>query len=174
MEPGLWNRAYRAELLQSLLTRPTGQGHSHQRGPFDELFYPVFRCGCSIYTDQCKYHYMIRRGSAATSRPQGYRLFEIRGSWSGCTRTRWEMIAFTGRRWSGMFGYLRETAHKINSRKSPHRLEKKLLTPCGRAGQAPGKAALHGVREALYARPLYHMVRKAWIRRQVRLYKYDV
>ena len=76
VEPGLWNKLYHKTLFHSLL--------------YDELMdvavkinedllmnYYLFKGSCqSIYEDFCPYHYMLREGSAATSKINKNKLYD--------------------------------------------------------------------------------------------------
>lgn len=65
VEPGLWNKLYRRELFQGL----SQWMDSSIRINEDLLmnFYLFRKARSSVFEDVCPYHYVLRRGSAATS-----------------------------------------------------------------------------------------------------------
>lgn len=66
IEPGLWNKLYRKELFCNI--ESLNLDYSIKINEDLLLNYYLFKeSKCSIYEDQCYYHYMIRPNSAATS-----------------------------------------------------------------------------------------------------------
>lgn len=68
VEPGLWNKLFHKSLFHSLLH--DGKMDFSIKNMEDLLmnFYLFQRSEKSIYEDICPYHYMLRKGSAATSK----------------------------------------------------------------------------------------------------------
>lgn len=68
VEPGLWNKLFRKNLFHSLLH--DGKMDTSIKINEDLLmnFYLFMEAEKSIYEDICPYHYMVRKGSAATSK----------------------------------------------------------------------------------------------------------
>lgn len=74
VEPGLWNKLYRIHLFRDILkcdTMPTDIRINE-----DLLMnYLLFKeSASSVYEDVCLYHYVLRKGSAATSQLSHYKL----------------------------------------------------------------------------------------------------
>lgn len=74
VEPGLWNKLYRAELFDRLFDNPLLD--TDIRINEDLLLnYILFSAAeKSVFIDQCKYHYLLRKGSAATAELKPYKL----------------------------------------------------------------------------------------------------
>ena len=73
-EPGLWNKLYRRELLEGMLT--AGVMDTSVRINEDLLmnFYLFRSAGRTVFEDFCPYHYRVRPGSAAKSAVSLHRL----------------------------------------------------------------------------------------------------
>ncbi|MBR0082236.1 MAG: glycosyltransferase [Clostridia bacterium] len=74
VEPSLINKLYRRELLEGYLN--SDEGNDSVRNYEDLLmnFYLFRRARRSVYEDICPYHYVLRKGSAATSGVNEYKL----------------------------------------------------------------------------------------------------
>lgn len=74
VEPGLCNKLFHKSLLQTLLHN--GRMDSSIRNMEDLLmnFYLFRAANSSVYEDFCPYHYMVRKGSAATSKMNEHKL----------------------------------------------------------------------------------------------------
>lgn len=74
VEPGLWNKLYRKELFRDLLQKNL-LPESIKINEDVLMNYWLFKeSECSIYEDFCPYHYILRKGSAATSRVNEHKL----------------------------------------------------------------------------------------------------
>ncbi len=72
VEPGLWNKLYRRELFKGL-----DQWIDRSIRINEDLlmnFYLFRQAEKAVFEDVCPYHYVLRRGSAATSRVNEYKL----------------------------------------------------------------------------------------------------
>lgn len=67
VEPCLCNKLFRKSLFQNLLCVGAIDGSLKNMEDLLMNFYLFQAAECSIYEDFCPYHYMVRRGSAATS-----------------------------------------------------------------------------------------------------------
>ena len=76
VEPGLWNKLYHRSLIERLMQ----DSRMDQNVRINEdllMNFLLFSYACkSVFRDECKYHYMLRKGSAATSKPQRYKLLD--------------------------------------------------------------------------------------------------
>lgn len=74
IEPGLWNKLFHKSLFHSLFNG--GMMDISIKNMEDLLmnYYLFKEAKCSIYEDVCPYHYLIREGSAATSRLSEHKL----------------------------------------------------------------------------------------------------
>lgn len=67
IEPGLWNKIYKKELIEVYINQNT-MDHSIKNLEDLLINYYLFKdCNKAVYEDQCKYHYTLRKSSAATS-----------------------------------------------------------------------------------------------------------
>ena len=74
IEPGLWNKLYHKSLLRSLLSSRVMDLTIRNTEDLLMNFYLFRMSDKSVYEDVCPYHYMIREGSAATSKVNEHRL----------------------------------------------------------------------------------------------------
>ena len=74
IEPGLWNKLFHKSLLQSLFH--SGAMDESIKNTEDLLmnFYLFRNADKSVYEDFCPYHYLVRKGSAATSKVNEHKL----------------------------------------------------------------------------------------------------
>lgn len=74
IEPGLWNKLYRRELFRHIPDKMDRQIRINE----DLLMnYFLFKAGTrTVYEDICPYHYMLRRGSAATAALNAHQLWD--------------------------------------------------------------------------------------------------
>ena len=74
VEPGLWNKLYRRELFVGLDTWMDRNIRINE----DLLmnFYLFRRAETTVFEDVCPYHYMLRKGSAATSQLNEHKLWD--------------------------------------------------------------------------------------------------
>jgi len=173
VEPGLWNKLYRAELLQSLLTRPALDRDIRINEDLLMNFILFSDADRSIYTDQCKYHYMIRRGSAATSRPQGYKFSDPQRVMERLYQDTMGNDRLHG---AALERYVRVLTGNCTQDQFPEiasSARKKLYAVRRELDKLPAKLRCMAL-GALYARPLYRMVRKAYDTATGAAHKYDV
>ncbi len=74
IEPGLWNKLFHKSLFHSLLH---GESVPLDIKNYEDLLmnYRLFKAAdSSVYEDFCSYHYMVRKGSAATSKLNEHKL----------------------------------------------------------------------------------------------------
>lgn len=76
VEPGLWNKLYRRELIAHFLA----EGRMDWTVRINEdllmnflLFSLAKKC---VFRDKCLYHYMLRKGSASSAKVQAYKLLD--------------------------------------------------------------------------------------------------
>ena len=74
VEPGLWNKLYHRSLIERLLQDPRMDKTIRINEDLLMNFLLFSYAHKSIFRDECKYHYMLRKGSAATSKRQPYNL----------------------------------------------------------------------------------------------------
>ncbi len=73
IEPGLWNKLFHKKVFQKLLDSDVEDSGIKINEDLLMNFYLFQLSETSIYKDFCPYHYMIRKGSAATGKkPQHY------------------------------------------------------------------------------------------------------
>ena len=74
IEPGLWNKLFHKSLFQGLFH--SGKMDLSIKNMEDLLmnFYLFQNAKLSVYEDFCPYHYMVRKGSAATSKVNEHKL----------------------------------------------------------------------------------------------------
>ena len=74
VEPGLWNKLYRRELFNDLSTHMNADIRINE----DVLmnYYLFKNAKLAVYEDFCPYHYVLRAGSAATSRLNHHKLWD--------------------------------------------------------------------------------------------------
>lgn len=76
VEPGLWNKLFHKNLFHSLLHEDI-MDYSIKNNEDILMNYYLFKTArCSIYYDFCPYHYMLRDGSAATSKVNKNKLYD--------------------------------------------------------------------------------------------------
>lgn len=66
VEPGLCNKLFQKSLLQSFLEEEKMDFTIKNNEDLLMNFYLFSQAGASIFDDRCPYHYMVRKGSAAT------------------------------------------------------------------------------------------------------------
>lgn len=76
VEPGLWNKLYRRTLIEQLMQDPRMDDKIRINEDLLMNFLLFSYAHKSIFRDECKYYYMLRKGSAATSKPQSYKLLD--------------------------------------------------------------------------------------------------
>lgn len=74
VEPGLWNKLYHRSLIERLLQDPRMDKSIRIHEDLLMNFLLFSYAHKSVFRDECKYHYMLRKGSAATSKRQPYKL----------------------------------------------------------------------------------------------------
>lgn len=67
VEPGLWNKLFRRELFERLIRDNLMDTSIRNTEDFLMNFYLFRESRRSIFCDYCLYHYLLRKGSAATS-----------------------------------------------------------------------------------------------------------
>lgn len=67
VEPGLWNKLFRRELFEKLLQYNWMDTSIRNTEDLLMNFYLFREAGKSVFFDKCFYHYLLRKGSAATS-----------------------------------------------------------------------------------------------------------
>ena len=76
IEPGLWNKLYHRTLIEKLMRDPKMDRSIRINEDLLMNFLLFSYAHKSVFRDECKYHYMLRKGSAATSKPQPYKLLD--------------------------------------------------------------------------------------------------
>lgn len=76
VEPGLWNKLYHRSLIEKLLQDSRMDYKIRINEDLLMNFLLFSYAQKSVFRDECKYHYMLRKGSAATSKPQPYKLLD--------------------------------------------------------------------------------------------------
>lgn len=76
IEPGLWNKLYHRSLIARLHQDPRMDKTIRINEDMLMNFLLFSYAHKSVFRDECKYHYMLRKGSAATSKPQPYKLLD--------------------------------------------------------------------------------------------------
>lgn len=76
VEPGLWNKLYHRSLIERLMQDPRMDNKIRINEDLLMNFLLFSYAHKSIFRDECKYHYILRKGSAATSKPQPYKLLD--------------------------------------------------------------------------------------------------
>lgn len=76
IEPGLWNKLYHRSLIERLMqdSRMNYKIRINEDLLMNFLLFSYAQK--SVFHDECKYHYMLRKGSASTSKPQPYKLLD--------------------------------------------------------------------------------------------------
>lgn len=76
IEPGLWNKLFRKSLFKELLA----QGFPDKSIKINEdllmNFCLFMKSKCSVFYDVCKYHYIVRNGSASRSEINKHRIYD--------------------------------------------------------------------------------------------------
>lgn len=75
VEPGLWNKLYKREIIVPALHEQRIQNFKN----LEDLLinYYAFKLSKkSVYEDQCKYHYLVRKNSSATSKINAKKIFD--------------------------------------------------------------------------------------------------
>lgn len=75
VEPGLCNKLYKKEIIVEAINTPNMQDFKN----LEDLLinYYAFKLSKkSVYEDQCKYHYLIRKNSSATSKINAKKIFD--------------------------------------------------------------------------------------------------
>lgn len=68
IEPGLCNKIYKRNLIETYIKQNTIDRSIKNLEDLLVNYYLFKEAKLSIYEDQCKYHYMLRKGSASTSK----------------------------------------------------------------------------------------------------------
>ena len=76
VEPGLWNKLYHRSLIERLMQDSKLDDTIRINEDLFMNFLLFSYAQKSVFHDECKYHYMLRKGSAATSKPQPYKLLD--------------------------------------------------------------------------------------------------
>ena len=76
IEPGLWNKLYHRSLAERLMQDSRMDYKIRINEDLLMNFLLFSYAQRSVFHDECKYHYMLRKGSAATSKPQPYKLLD--------------------------------------------------------------------------------------------------
>lgn len=76
IEPGLCNKLYHRPLVEQLLQDPRMDKTIRINEDLLMNFLLFSYAQKSVFRDACKYHYMLRKGSAATSKPQPYKFLD--------------------------------------------------------------------------------------------------
>ena len=76
IEPGLWNKLYHRSLIDKLIQDPRMDYKIRINEDLLMNFLLFSYAHSSVFRDKCKYHYILRKGSAATSKPQPYKLLD--------------------------------------------------------------------------------------------------
>ena len=76
IEPGLWNKLYHRSLIERVLQDSRMDYKIRINEDLLMNFLLFSYAQRSVFHDECKYHYMLRKGSAATSKPQPYKLLD--------------------------------------------------------------------------------------------------
>ena len=76
VEPALWNKLYKRSLFDKLLTDKLMDPTIRNYEDLLMNFYLFRESGKSVFEDFCPYHYMLRPGSAATSRINEHKLLD--------------------------------------------------------------------------------------------------
>lgn len=74
VEPGLWNKLYHKTLFQRLLCEDLMDMSIKNNEDLLMNYYLFKESKFSVYEDWCPYHYILRRGSAATSKVNRHKL----------------------------------------------------------------------------------------------------
>lgn len=74
VEPGIWNKLYRTELMAALFTDRRMDPSVRINEDLLMNFILFSYAERTVFRDECKYHYMLRKGSAATSKVQDFKL----------------------------------------------------------------------------------------------------
>lgn len=75
VEPGLWNKLYKREIIVPALHEQRIQNFKN----LEDLlinYYAFQLSQKSVYEDQCKYHYLVRKNSSATSKVNEKKIFD--------------------------------------------------------------------------------------------------
>lgn len=75
-EPGLWNKLFHRRLFQNLLNKSKMDASIRINEDLLMNFYLFSEAERSVFEDFCPYHYMIRSGSAATSKMSLHKLLD--------------------------------------------------------------------------------------------------
>ena len=76
VEPGLWNKIYKKELVEKFENTPCWDSTIRINEDLLMNYILFSRAKSAVYEDIPYYHYMLREGSAATSSPQRYKLLD--------------------------------------------------------------------------------------------------
>lgn len=76
VEPGLWNKLYRRELLLQMIRDDVLDRSIKINEDLLMNFYLFRYAEKSVFEDVCKYHYVLRMGSAATSKINEHKLYD--------------------------------------------------------------------------------------------------
>lgn len=76
IEPGLCNKLYHHSLIERLRQDPRMDKTIRINEDLLMNFLLFSYAHKSVFRDECKYHYMLRKGSAATSKPRPYKLLD--------------------------------------------------------------------------------------------------
>lgn len=74
VEPGLWNKLYNKSLFHNMVTNELMPTHIRINEDILMNYWLFKEAKTSIYEDFCSYHYILRKGSAATSKLNEYKL----------------------------------------------------------------------------------------------------
>ena len=67
IEPGLWNKIYKKELIETFINNKNMDYSIKNLEDLLVNYYLFKESNVSIYEDRCKYHYILRKSSAATN-----------------------------------------------------------------------------------------------------------
>ena len=77
IEPGLWNKLFQKSLFHRLLHDNIMDATIKNYEDLLMNYYLFKESRLSIFEDWCPYHYLVRKGSAATSRVNAYKLLDL-------------------------------------------------------------------------------------------------
>lgn len=175
VEPGLWNKIFRKYLFQDVLSKEMMLRKLRINEDLLMNYWLFKAANCSIYEDVCPYHYMLRKGSAATSKQRNHLTDPLHV---------WEMIkndlcADNNLYFLAYMRYLRtlivaatQNEWKAESKKALIKLRHEIRSDNFRICNLKKLKVMAIV--AAYAMPLYRLIRKSYDEITGNSRKYDI
>lgn len=76
VEPGLWNKLYKAFIVKNVIDQNLVDSNIKINEDLLMNYYFFKLSNTSVYYDICPYHYVLRKGSAATSKVNEHKLYD--------------------------------------------------------------------------------------------------